>query len=214
MIKWIVHEFYLPTGKAIDAVFQDDAIDGGAGAAASAHQRLERKPASQAAQDAAALGASDLLGGQRKNSLVWPLLVVFADRVKNRGRRAVEPAGDSPGNFLLAAVAGASQASSPADDLISLGVTDRRKIGSDGDLLAVSGEEPLDAGQEKTDPTLTVGEKKSPRRQSFATPALNGLTCDVESLAHIIDGKDRIGRRLGRNSSVSLTFSIRSPRSC
>ena len=67
-----------------------------------------------------------------------------------------------------------------------------RKIRLTIHLFTVRHKEALDAAQEKSNAALAIIERKMPRRQTLATPALDRLAGDVESLRDVVDRQYRL----------------------
>ena len=79
-----------------------------------------------------------------------------------------------------------------AEDVVAFGVGDEGEVDLGG-LVAVVGEEAIDAAEEEADAAFAVGEDESSSGEAFASPALDGLARDGEFFGDVIDAEDRLG---------------------
>src|SRR5579862_9898790 len=119
-------------------------------------------------------------------------LIVLANGVQNRQRRAMHLSCDAPRDLTRAAMALLGEPSRPAKDEFALFIADLRKVRRLLNLIPMRREKPIDAAQQKPHALLAVCEDKPPRRQPAPPPALNRLAGDVEFLGDIIDRKHRL----------------------
>src|SRR5436853_7268707 len=119
-------------------------------------------------------------------------LIMLADRVQNRKRRAIQPATDA--SCDLALTAAARQPSGAANDLVALVIFHLREIGPALHLIAMGIQKALDTAQQKSDAPLAIGIDEPPRRQPAPPPALDCFAGDIESLGDIVDAQHRLGQ--------------------
>jgi hypothetical protein len=125
VIEVIVDEAHFPAPQLVHSLFEQCGIDRGPGATQPFGQRPQFDAATKCFVQFFPLGFAHFHRSQRQNRPVRDLLVMSAQRVQNRQRRAMHLSPDSPRHLPLRAPAVHDQPPGSADNLLAFGVADR-----------------------------------------------------------------------------------------
>ena len=193
MIERIVDEPDFSADELGQAFLDDGAGDGGFAAAGSRGDLADRFTAAIGANPIRALLGRNLGGGLLEYRGLGIGLIVVADYVGDRQRRAVDSPADPARDFAQAASAMAGQSAGAAEDVGPFRFVCLREIAGANDLIAMDGQESLDHAEHESDAFFAVLEDDPAGRQAAATPSLNCFAGDVESLGDIVDGHHGFG---------------------
>ena len=213
MEERIVVEAHVLAGEPLDALVEKNAVDDGTRAMQGAGDFGDICPVLIRFESRCAIGLPYRRRCQAQYRGLRVFLIVLDQRMQDGHGRALHAPGQAAGDEFDGA-AGRRQGSSATDNVIALVFAELREVGVGRDLIAMIGQEALDALKQEADASAAVGEDESPRRQAASPPALDGFAGDVEAAQTSSMASTGCDMARACRLSPSLTCSMSRPRSC
>ncbi len=131
------------------------------------------------------------------------LAVVVLDGVTDGLDGAAQAAGDAPADLGERAAADARQPAGPSQDVLAFVLGHLRETAAALDAVGVARQEAIDHRLQEAHLPLAV-EDDGLTHQAELAPAADGLGRDVQLLADLLQGDDRLGNVLGRHRRQHL----------
>ena len=130
MEKRIIDEPDFAAAEALEALFDDRAIDSSPRPADTPGDRRQRHTTTICASNLGPAQLGDWVSPRGEDRLPWIRLIVLTENILDCQLSSIQFPGQPANDFLLAAATFTSQATCPADDVLPLRVIDLREVRS------------------------------------------------------------------------------------